>query len=94
MKRETADMLVGYMQDQGFEVRLEPEYAGRGMYGSTTVAIVLGPYISPRTAVKDALIEMRKDAEDDEDDDLLEELEELDSDSFRYDNMGLGSVVY
>ena len=40
MKESTARKIMEIMEDAGHEARLRENYSGRGMYGSTTFAVV------------------------------------------------------
>lgn len=70
MKLELAEALVDWMSGS-VDVRLEKEYSGRGMYGSTTAAVILGQHYPARRTIQIALDNMRDEAEVEEDDAML-----------------------
>lgn len=42
MKKETADLVCAALDESGVEYTRRDDYSGRGMYGKTTVGIVVG----------------------------------------------------
>ncbi len=87
MLPETAKASVDAAEEMGIEASLRETYSGRGMYGKSTVAVVIGGQSNLLQAVALAAVRLCQEL-DDNPDDFLEDL------AFRYDNMGHDIVVY
>lgn len=92
MKLETAEAIVEAGEACGFEMSVYEDYSGRGMYGEKTAGVVYDDtndlLIATATVVQDLTGTKVEDEGGDPEGFLLEVRR------FRYDNMGLQSIVY
>lgn len=97
MKIEIAKVIVEACEEIGIEVDLREDYSGRGMYGSTTAALVLADEKDLVKATALAAIRVHENAEHEEfngreasmtSEDYLQGLD------FKFDSMGHDIVVY
>lgn len=90
MNKQMAKLLVASGEELGLDMELREDYSGRGMYGSTTAAVVAGStaeIVAAAFGAGSAAVTMEEDGKrlDFNTDDLLR---------LRQDAMGRGIVVY
>jgi len=92
MKEQIAKAIVKASTTLGLDLELRDSYSGRGMYGSTTVAVV-GDQREFLRALCFAAANIEEDTKDDEDpvylDDFMDEVGSL-----RTDNMGRTALIW
>jgi len=85
MKKEIAELVVGRMREETEDVSIYKDYSGRGMYSKTTTGISFeGDIPEFFNLMIRVLIQF-----DEEDMEIMSEM-----DDFRFDNLGLGSIIY
>lgn len=92
MNADKAQILVGFIQGEGYDAMIYEGYSGRGMYGQETTGIDTD--MRPQD-VKEKLEKRIEELGDQNNEDDNAELEDLESiGDFRSDSLGLGYILY
>lgn len=82
MKLDVAEQIVQSAESMGIEAELRDDYSGRGMYGETTVAVVISSWTKFAAAVAQAAVDSIIPGE------VIKEVRKA-----RWDQMGRDDVV-